>query len=121
MARSGTGSLDVKLQLVPTRYRRSEVGTGIVHLGLGAFMRSHLAVYTEAVLNHSAQSPPPWGICAVNIRSNAAIIETLQQQQCCYHVAEYQNSQQVCLRQISSLREVMFAGDAAHSQALLTR
>jgi len=41
-------------------------GTGIVHLGAGAFFRAHLAAYTDAAL---AASGGDWRICAVALRS----------------------------------------------------
>jgi fructuronate reductase len=50
--------------LVPA-YDRSRVQTGIVHLGLGAFARAHLAAYTDDVL---AAEPGPWGIAGVSLQ-----------------------------------------------------
>jgi fructuronate reductase len=41
--------------------------TGIVHLGLGAFARAHLASYTDPLL----ASDSSWGICGVSLRSPA--------------------------------------------------
>lgn len=46
-------------------YERSIVTTGIVHLGIGAFHRAHLATYVDACL----ASDPGWGICGVSLRS----------------------------------------------------
>ena len=46
-------------------YDRDRLGTGIVHLGLGAFVRAHLAAYTEDVLNHDFG---PWGITGVSLQ-----------------------------------------------------
>lgn len=39
---------------------------GIAHLGLGAFARAHLAVYTHEVL---ASGHLAWGICGISLRS----------------------------------------------------
>ncbi|MCM5553828.1 mannitol dehydrogenase family protein [Pleomorphomonas sp. NRK KF1] len=47
-------------------YDRTRVTPGIVHLGLGAFGRSHLGVYTDDVL---ASGATDWGIVGVNLRS----------------------------------------------------
>lgn len=88
---------------------------GIVHLGLGAFMRAHLAVYTEQVPHDE------WGICAVNVRANAAIVDTLKQQQYCYHVSEFRSSREVNLRPVRCVRDTLFAGDESHSAQLLQR
>lgn len=49
------------------RYDRAALQPGIVHLGLGAFMRAHLAVATEAALH--ASSDLGWGITGVSLRS----------------------------------------------------
>ena len=46
-------------------YDRAALGTGIVHLGLGAFVRAHLALYTEDLL---ATEPGPWGITGVSLK-----------------------------------------------------
>ncbi len=48
------------------RYDRESVSAGIVHIGLGAFARAHLAVYTEEALAAGASD---WGILGVNINS----------------------------------------------------
>lgn len=47
-------------------YDRSALGSGIVHLGLGAFHRAHQAAYTDAVL---AAGDLRWGITAASLRS----------------------------------------------------
>ena len=49
----------------PCPYDRSRVRVGIVHLGLGAFARAHLAVYTHEVL---ARGDLDWGICGISLR-----------------------------------------------------
>jgi fructuronate reductase len=48
------------------RYDREALQAGIVHLGLGAFMRAHLAVATEAAIH--ATSDLRWGIVGVSLR-----------------------------------------------------
>jgi len=45
-------------------YDRRQIGAGIVHLGLGAFARGHLAAYTEDVLE---LEPASWGIIGVSL------------------------------------------------------
>jgi fructuronate reductase len=47
-------------------YDRRQLQTGIVHLGLGAFARAHLAEYTEDVLERQFGA---WGIVGVSLRS----------------------------------------------------
>lgn len=46
-------------------YDRRALRPGIVHLGLGAFARAHLATYTDDVL---AEDPGDWGITGVSLR-----------------------------------------------------
>jgi fructuronate reductase len=45
-------------------YDRSEIRPGIVHLGVGAFCRAHIAVYLDVVL----ATVPSWGIIGVSLR-----------------------------------------------------
>ncbi len=47
-------------------YDRGALQPGIVHLGIGAFMRAHLAVATEAALH--AEGDLRWGIVGVSLR-----------------------------------------------------
>lgn len=101
----------------PTRYEPSAIDIGIVHIGLGAFVRAHVAVYIERLLN---RSPCPWAISAANIRSNQTIVDTLQAQNNQYTVAEYASPEQLTLRQVSCVREVLFAG-GGEVEALLER
>lgn len=46
-------------------YDRGALKTGIVHLGIGAFMRAHMAAATEAAL---AEGDLRWGIAGVSLR-----------------------------------------------------
>ena len=46
-------------------YDRERLRTGIVHLGLGAFVRGHIAAYTDDVL---AMAPGDWGIAGVSLQ-----------------------------------------------------
>jgi fructuronate reductase len=63
-------------------YDRKPVKAGIVHLGLGAFCRVHLAIYTDDVL---AKGADDWGIIGVSLRSTA-IRDALIPQDCLYSV-----------------------------------
>ena len=47
-------------------YDRTALATGIVHLGIGAFHRAHMAAYTDAVL---AAGDHRWGILGASLRS----------------------------------------------------
>jgi len=60
------------LPSLPPTVRRPDIDgallhTGIVHLGLGAFARAHLAAFTQPLL----AADPSWGILGVSLRSPA--------------------------------------------------
>lgn len=63
-------------------YDRTAVTPGIVHLGLGAFCRAHLAVYTDDVL---AAGATDWGIVGVGLRSPDSR-DALKPQDCLFSV-----------------------------------
>lgn len=46
-------------------YDRTRVGPGIVHIGIGAFHKSHQAVYTDQAMGISGGN---WGIIGVSLR-----------------------------------------------------
>ncbi len=48
------------------RYRRESLHTGIVHLGIGAFARAHLALATEQAITRTQDLR--WGITGVSMR-----------------------------------------------------
>lgn len=49
------------------RYSRQSLRPGIVHLGLGAFVRAHMAMATEAAIQASGDMR--WGMVGVSLRS----------------------------------------------------
>ena len=51
-----------------TKYDRSSTEVGVVHLGFGAFHRSHQAVYLDDYMDVSGDLR--WGIAAVNLRES---------------------------------------------------
>ncbi len=107
-----------QIEHIQSSYDASDVGTGIVHLGLGAFHRAHQAVYLERYLSvHGGD----WGLCSANIRANQTLVDQLTASNCRYPVAEYSSSQQAVLREIKSIREALFAGSDAGREVLLAR
>ena len=61
---SGLDALPADVQR--PRYDRGALRAGIVHLGVGAFQRAHLAVVNEAAIHASADLR--WGIVGVSLR-----------------------------------------------------
>ena len=98
----------ISIKTTNSLYEPEKVDVGIVHIGLGAFHRAHQAVYIEKNLNRNQGGD--WGICAVNIRSNSQLVDELKANGCRYHIAEYQDSQNVELREINAIRDALFAG-----------
>ncbi|WP_110667049.1 mannitol dehydrogenase family protein [Salinicola halophilus] len=98
-------------------------GIGIVHLGLGAFHRAHQAVYLQACLNRlGGGHGDAWGISSANLRSNRALVDQLRASDCRYRVAEFRDSDHVTLREITAIREALYAGpDGDDRETLLAR
>ncbi len=87
-------------------YDREALGIGIVHLGIGAFHRCHMAVYTDDVLvTHGGD----WKILGVSLRSNT-IQQQLNPQDGLYTVAVRGNADN-CERVIGSISGVLYAAE----------
>jgi fructuronate reductase len=84
---------------------------GIVHLGIGAFHRCHMAVYTDDVLSLKAgtRKANNWRILGVSLR-NRAIADQLNPQDGLYTVV-VKDSAQTTSRVIGSVAGVLFAPD----------
>ena len=54
-------------RMYKTTYDKSDCQTGIVHIGYGAFHRSHQAVYIDDYMEKTGDLR--WGIVAVNLRN----------------------------------------------------
>lgn len=60
-------------------YNRSELRTGIVHVGVGGFHRSHEAFYTDEYMQSSGDLS--WGICGIGLREGDRKMQGLLKQQ----------------------------------------
>ncbi len=87
-------------------YDRKGVSPGIVHIGLGAFCRAHLAVYTDDILENGAKD---WGIVGLDTMS-PAIRDALEPQDCLYTLLARDNDEDK-LRVIGSMLDVMITSD----------
>lgn len=94
-------------------YRPEDHGTGIVHLGLGAFHRAHQAVATDDAL---AAKGGDWRICGVSLRSTA-LAEALAPQNGLYTLIE-RGTDGTRARVIGSLSRVIANDPAATLTAL---
>ena len=86
------------------RYDRSNVRTGIVHLGLGAFHRAHQAAFTDDCLNAGETG---WGIAAASLRSPDTR-DALLPQDGLYTLALRENADQA-LRVIGAITQTFVA------------
>lgn len=62
---SGATYRQARAGTILPRYELTALRTGVVHLGLGAFVRAHIATYTDDVLT---ESPAAWGIAGVSLK-----------------------------------------------------
>ena len=105
---------DLPSAVARPRYDRAALGTGIVHLGIGAFHRAHEAVYTEDAL---AVAPGEWGITGVSLRSPDTR-DALQPQGGLYTVA-VRDAAGERLRVVGTVTELLVAPEAP--EAVLDR
>jgi fructuronate reductase len=86
----------------PISYDRAALGLGIVHLGLGAFSRAHLAVYIDDAL---ARGETGWGIAGASLRS-PDVRDALAPQDGLYTLA-VRSGEGMRLRVIGAVKEVL--------------
>jgi mannitol 2-dehydrogenase len=99
-------SADVSLP----RYDRRRVTTGIVHIGVGSFHRSHQAMYIDALMNNGAAMN--WGICGIGLQpSNARMRDVLAAQDGLYTLVLRHGDGSWDARVIGSIIEYLFAPD----------
>ena len=102
--RSLAGSLSV-----PT-YDRSQVRTGIVHLGVGAFHRSHQAMYLDRLLEQGQALD--WGISGVGVLpSDRRMQEVMAAQDCLYTLVAKHADGSMDARVVGSIVEYLLAPD----------
>jgi len=92
------------------RYDRRAVSTGIVHLGVGNFHRSHQAVYLDTLMNSGAALD--WGICGIGVQpSNVGMREALAAQDGLYTLVIRHGDGSWDARVIGSIVEYLLAPD----------
>lgn len=96
------------------RFDISTLSTGIVHVGVGAFQRAHLALYTEDAV---VAAGGDWGIVGVSLRRPDAA-EKLRPQDCLYSVET--RGVETQHRVVGVLRDVLTApAESARVEAAL--
>lgn len=83
---------------------------GIVHLGLGAFSRAHLALLTDDAIKNAGGD---WGIVGVSLRSSN-VRDALTAQQFAYTAVQLDRAQSTC-RQVEAISNVLVAPEDPHA------
>ena len=92
------------------RYDRREVTTGIVHIGVGNFHRSHQAMYLDTLMNSG--NALDWGICGIGLQSsNVRMRDALAAQDGLYTLVLRHGDGTWDARVIGSIVEYLFAPD----------
>ncbi len=99
------GSLPAGIQ-TPT-YQPEDHQVGIVHIGIGAFHRGHMAVYTDDVLAHEGGD---WRITGVSLRSSG-VRDRMAPQNCLYTLVE-RSGEGEKLRIIGSIQNILVAPES---------
>ena len=90
------------------RYNRSLVKTGILHVGVGNFHRSHMAFFTDEILHHDNQSA--WGICGVCLlETDRKMYGVLKEQNGLYTLIVKHPDGNISGRVIGSITDCLFA------------
>ncbi|WP_308364014.1 MULTISPECIES: mannitol dehydrogenase family protein [unclassified Microbulbifer] len=97
---------DMSESVTTPGYDRGQIGTGIVHLGIGAFHRAHQAWYTEQVLEDGSD----WGIVAASLRS-PTVRDQLAPQNYLYSLVEKSNDGEK-VRVIGCVQDVYVAPES---------
>ena len=90
-------------------YPRQQLKSGIVHLGLGNFHRSHQALYLDELFRQQGADSDDWGICGVGLLpQDSRMAEALWPQDCLYTLVE-RDSDSETLRVIGSVCDYLHA------------
>ncbi|MBP0903196.1 mannitol dehydrogenase family protein [Mariniflexile gromovii] len=90
------------------KYNRSNIKTGIVHVGIGGFHRAHQAYYTDKLL--SDESIKDWGICGVALLDfDTKIYNVLKEQDGLYTLVVKELDGTLTKSIIGAITEYMFA------------
>lgn len=105
------GTLAAWADRVPVpAYDRSEVSTGIVHIGVGGFHRAHQAMYADTLMNLGESLD--WGICGVGVMpADRAMRDVLAAQDGLYTLVQKHSDSTLEPRVIGAIVEYLFAPD----------
>ncbi len=98
-------------QITCPKYRRSSLSTGIVHIGVGGFHRSHQAYYLNKLL--SKNEVEDWAICGIGLReADRKMHDILQRQNGLYTLITQHPDGKVDSEVIGTIVESLLAVDS---------
>lgn len=108
----------MKTSVIPVSYDRTQVQTGIMHIGVGNFHRAHQAFYTHLLLKDEDQKD--WGICGVALLPNdRRLYQALHKQDNLYTLTVCGRDGHDEAYQIGSIIKLLWAGES--SEAILNK
>lgn len=108
----------MKTSVIPVSYDRTQVQTGIMHIGVGNFHRAHQAFYTHLLLKDEDQRD--WGICGVALLPNdQRLCQALHKQDNLYTLTVCGRDGHDEAYQIGSIMKLLWAGES--SEAILNK
>lgn len=91
-------------------YDRTKVTAGIAHIGVGAFHRAHLAIYTNHVLADADMHD--WGILGINLlEHDRPLADALKAQDGLYSVSEFDPRGERKTHVVGAMVDYLFAPD----------
>src|ERR1044071_9953213 len=97
-------------ELAVPAYDRSALRTGIVHFGVGGFLRAHEAMYLDRLMNDGRASE--WAVCGVGVMpGDRRMQEVLDRQDGLYTLVVKAPDGSLEARVIGSITEYLFAPD----------
>lgn len=99
-------------------FDRRNVSAGIAHIGIGAFHRAHLAIYTNQVL--ADEDMRDWGILGINLlEHDRPLAEALKAQDGLYSVSEFDPKGERKTHVVGAMVDYLYAPDGG--KAVLDR
>ena len=104
---NGNNLSQIPERIVVPQYERSNINSGIVHVGVGNFHRAHEAYYTDQLLNLGEKN---WGICGVCLLDrDLKMYETLAEQDGLYSLVVKGPDGNLSVRVVGSIVEYLYA------------
>lgn len=86
--------------------------TGVAHIGVGNFHRTHQAYYVHQYLNQDQAAPTQWAICGIALLENdRPIIDALNRQEGVYSLTTFDENGHTESIRITSIAQLLFAPD----------